>query len=78
VRQVAAAISSPGGLEAINLRVAEQWVSQFGNVAKTGNTLILPANFGDMASLIAAAMTTIKSTTPDGQGPEQPGPKRAS
>jgi regulator of protease activity HflC (stomatin/prohibitin superfamily) len=78
VRQVAAAISSPGGLEAINLRVAEQWVSQFGNVAKTGNTLILPANFGDMASLIAAAMTTIKSTTPDGQRPEPPGPKRAS
>ena len=78
VRQVAAAISSRGGLEAINLRVAEQWVSQFGHVAKESNTLILPANFGDMASLIAAAMTTIKATSPDGPWPEPPSQKPAS
>ncbi|HET6371593.1 MAG TPA: stomatin-like protein [Nitrospiria bacterium] len=68
VRQVAAAISGPGGLEAINLRVAEQWVSQFGNVAKAANTLILPANFGNVASLIATAMTAIKKAGPDGGG----------
>jgi regulator of protease activity HflC (stomatin/prohibitin superfamily) len=64
VRQVAEAIAGPGGMEATNLRVAEQWVAQFGHVAKETNTLILPANFGDMASLIAAAMSTIKSTAP--------------
>jgi regulator of protease activity HflC (stomatin/prohibitin superfamily) len=61
IRQVAAAITERGGLEAINLRVAEQWVAQFGHVAKETNTLILPANLGDMASLVAAAMTTIKT-----------------
>jgi regulator of protease activity HflC (stomatin/prohibitin superfamily) len=62
IRQVAEAIAAPGGVEAINLRVAEQWVAQFGEVAKETNTLILPANLGDMASLVAMAMTTIKST----------------
>jgi regulator of protease activity HflC (stomatin/prohibitin superfamily) len=64
IRQVAEAIAAPGGIEAINLRVAEQWVAQFGEVAKETNTLILPANLGDMASLVATAMTTIKSTQP--------------
>jgi len=64
IRQVAAAITERGGLEAINLRVAEQWVAQFGHVAKETNTLILPANLGDMASLVAAAMTTIKAAAP--------------
>ena len=64
IRQVAAAITERGGLEAINLRVAEQWVAQFGHVAKETNTLILPANLGDMASLVAAAMTTIKTAVP--------------
>ena len=64
IRQVAAAITERGGLEAINLRVAEQWVAQFGHVAKETNTLILPANLGDMASLVAAAMTTIKTAAP--------------
>ena len=64
IRQVAAAITERGGLEAINLRVAEQWVAQFGHVAKETNTLILPANLGDMASLVAAAMTTIKTAGP--------------
>jgi regulator of protease activity HflC (stomatin/prohibitin superfamily) len=64
IRQVAEASGAPGGIEAINLRVAEQWVAQFGHVAKETNTLILPANLGDMASLVAMAMTTIKSTQP--------------
>ncbi len=64
IRQVAEASGAPGGIEAINLRVAEQWVAQFGQVAKETNTLILPANLGDMASLVAMAMTTIKSTQP--------------
>ncbi|MBI3607459.1 MAG: paraslipin [Nitrospirae bacterium] len=67
IRQVAAAITERGGLEAINLRVAEQWVAQFGHVAKETNTLILPANLGDMASLVAAAMTTIKTAAPKDQ-----------
>lgn len=58
--KVAAATQSKGGLEAVQLRVAEQMVEQFGNLARTNNTLILPANFGDMASMISGAMSVIK------------------
>jgi regulator of protease activity HflC (stomatin/prohibitin superfamily) len=74
IRQVGESITGPGGVEAINLRVAEQWVKQFGQVAKEGNTLILPANFGEMSSLIATAMTTIKATShgkPDSPSQQQ-------
>ncbi len=48
-------------MEAVQLRVAENLVEQFGKLAKTNNTLILPANFSDMGSMVAAAMTVIKS-----------------
>ena len=61
VTQVAAAIREPGGLEAINLRVADQYVDAFAHLAKQGNTLILPANLADMGSMIASAMTIVKS-----------------
>jgi regulator of protease activity HflC (stomatin/prohibitin superfamily) len=64
IRQVAASIAERGGMEAINLRVAEQWIAQFGNVAKETNTLILPTNLADVASLIAAAMSTLKTAAP--------------
>jgi regulator of protease activity HflC (stomatin/prohibitin superfamily) len=63
IRQVAASIAERGGMEAINLRVAEQWITQFGNVAKETNTLILPTNLADVASLIGAAMSTLKKVT---------------
>lgn len=58
---VAQAIQTHGGMEAVQLRVAENLVEQFGKLAKTNNTLILPANFSDMGSMVAAAMTVIKS-----------------
>lgn len=60
IQQIAAAIKKDGGMEAVQLRVAEQLVDQFGNLAKTNNTLILPANFGDMASMVSAAMSVVK------------------
>ena len=60
IRQVAEAIESPGGLQAVNLKVAEQYVAAFSNVAKTTNTVILPANLGDLAGLITTAMTVFK------------------
>lgn len=62
IKAVANAVQSEGGMEAIQLRVAEKLVEQFGQIAKQGNTLILPANFGDMSSLIATAMSVIKQT----------------
>src|SRR5574341_2276334 len=63
IRQVAASIAERGGLEAINLRVAEQWIAQFGHVAKETNTLILPTNLADVAALIATAMSTLKKVS---------------
>jgi regulator of protease activity HflC (stomatin/prohibitin superfamily) len=61
IRSVAQAIQSEGGMEAVQLRVAENLVEQFGKLAKVNNTLILPANFADMGSMIAAAMTVVKN-----------------
>jgi regulator of protease activity HflC (stomatin/prohibitin superfamily) len=60
IRRVADAIRSEGGLEAVQLRVAERLVEQYGKLAKETNTMILPANFADIGSLIAAAMSVVK------------------
>jgi regulator of protease activity HflC (stomatin/prohibitin superfamily) len=62
VKAVAAAAQANGGMVAVQLRVAEKLVEQFGNLAKQGTTLILPANFGDISSLIATAMSVVKNT----------------
>lgn len=61
IRKTAAAIQSPGGTDAVNLKVAEQYVNAFGQLARTNNTLIVPANLGDMSSLIATAMQVVKT-----------------
>ena len=60
IRKVAEAIKLPGGFEAVQLRVAEQYVTQFGELAKKSNTLILPANVSDVGSMIALAMKSIQ------------------
>jgi regulator of protease activity HflC (stomatin/prohibitin superfamily) len=70
IRRVAEAIELPGGVEAVQLRVAEQYIKEFGNLAKTGNTMILPANLTDVGSMIATAMTVIREQRP----PATPGP----
>ncbi|PKN19429.1 MAG: paraslipin [Deltaproteobacteria bacterium HGW-Deltaproteobacteria-6] len=62
LKAVAGAVQAQGGMEAVQLRVAEKLVEQFGHLAKQGNTLILPANFGDVSSLIATAMSVVKQT----------------
>ncbi len=62
IRLVADAIQSTRGMEAVQLRVAEQYIEQFGKLAKEGNTLILPANLTDVSSIIATAMTVVKET----------------
>ncbi|HSQ79656.1 MAG TPA: stomatin-like protein [Casimicrobiaceae bacterium] len=61
IRQVAEAMAAPGGMGAVNLKVAEQYIAQFGNLAKTTNTLILPTNVADVAGLIATAMAVVRS-----------------
>ena len=64
LKKVAEAITADGGMEAVQLRVAEKTVEQFGHLAKATNTLILPSNFGDMSSIIATAMSVVKHTEP--------------
>ena len=64
IRNVAAAIETPGGYSAVQLRVAEQWVAQFGNLAKQTNTMILPAQVADTAAMIATAMSVIREGGP--------------
>jgi regulator of protease activity HflC (stomatin/prohibitin superfamily) len=61
IRQIAAAIEAQGGLQAVNLKVAEHYINSFGLLAKTNNTLIVPANVSDMAGMIATAMTIVKA-----------------
>ncbi len=65
LRQVGAAIREPGGMDAVNLRVAEHYVDAFGKLAKTNNSLIVPANMGDMSSVIASALQIVKSQQPE-------------
>ncbi len=60
IRKVAEAIQMPGGYEAVQLRVAEQYVNRFGELAKAGNTLVLPANLADVGSMLALAMNVIR------------------
>ena len=62
IRRVAEAIRTDGGMEAVQLRVAEQYVEQFGNLAKNTTSVIVPASVSDMAGMIAAAMKVFGST----------------
>jgi regulator of protease activity HflC (stomatin/prohibitin superfamily) len=64
IRRVAEAIKLPGGYEAVQLRVAEQYIHQFGELAKESNTLVLPANVADVGSMIALAMKAVAREAP--------------
>jgi regulator of protease activity HflC (stomatin/prohibitin superfamily) len=60
IRKVADAIQAPGGFQAVQLRVAESYIAEFGKLAKTNNTMILPTNAADVAGVIATAMSVIR------------------
>jgi len=62
IRRVANAMQDPGGAQAVQLRVAEQYITQFGLLAKESNTLVIPANAADVASMIGVAMRVINTT----------------
>ena len=69
IREIAAAINSAGGQDAVNLRIAEQYINEFGKLAKTNNTMIIPSNMADLSSLIATATQVIKKPNDNsGQG----------
>lgn len=66
LRMVAEATNAPGGLNAVNLQVAEKYVEAFSKLAKEGNTLVVPANLGDLSTLITSAMTMVKGVGANG------------
>jgi regulator of protease activity HflC (stomatin/prohibitin superfamily) len=79
IRRVADAIRTDGGMEAVQLRVAEQYVTQFGNLAKSSTSVIVPASVSDVAGMIAAAMKvfgSVPTTTPSRQ--QVPPPTRGT
>ena len=60
LREIAAATKEQGGMEAMNLRLAEQYIAEFGKIAKTGNTLVLPTDMANIAGFLKAATTVVK------------------
>jgi regulator of protease activity HflC (stomatin/prohibitin superfamily) len=64
IRKIAEAIRQPGGMEAVNLKVAEKAVEAYGQLAKTNNTMIVPGNMSEVSALIGTAMTILKQRTP--------------
>jgi regulator of protease activity HflC (stomatin/prohibitin superfamily) len=75
LRLVAEALTKEGAAEAMQLRIAEDYVRQFGNLAKAGNTLVVPANLGDMASMIALATKVFDQSRNAGPAPPAPRPR---
>ena len=63
IRAIALAINEKGGINAVNLRIAEQYLTEFGKLAKTNNSIIIPSNLSDIAGMIASAATVIKDQT---------------
>jgi regulator of protease activity HflC (stomatin/prohibitin superfamily) len=68
IQKVAASIQNAGGHEAVQLRVAEQYIGQFGQLAKTNNTMIIPANLSDLSGMIATAMAVAGKDKPHQKG----------
>jgi regulator of protease activity HflC (stomatin/prohibitin superfamily) len=62
VRAVAEAIADKGGMDAANLKIAQQYIDAFGHLAKTSNTLIIPASASDIAGMVTTAMTVLDKT----------------
>ena len=59
IKRVAESLSLTGGETAANLRVAEKYIAEFGNLAKENNTMIIPANMGDISSVVATVMSVL-------------------
>jgi regulator of protease activity HflC (stomatin/prohibitin superfamily) len=66
LERVARALSQEGGDKAMQLRVAEEYISQFGQLAKAGNTLVVPANLSDVAGMVALATQVARGARPEG------------
>jgi regulator of protease activity HflC (stomatin/prohibitin superfamily) len=72
LRRVAEAVAGAGGREAMQLRIAENYVAQFGNLARASNTLVIPANVSDIAGMIAMATKVFEQSRSVPSTPSQP------
>ena len=63
IREIASAINEPGGKEAVNLKIAEQYLNEFGKLASKNNTMIIPSNLSDVASMVASVSSVFKTTS---------------
>ncbi len=73
IRVVAETMKMPGGFEAMQLRLAEQYIKEFGNLAKSGNSMVVPANIADVTSMLQLAMGALKqSSVPEPRLPVRP------
>ena len=69
LRSISSAVTEPGGVDAMQLRIAEQYIAQFGNIAKEANTLVVPATLTDLASMVSLATNIARGgSTPSGSG----------
>ena len=66
IERIAIAINQPGGADAVSLRIAEQYVKEFGKLAKENNTLILPAELSNIGSVVASLSKTLAATQDKG------------
>ena len=69
IRKIAESIEAPGGADAVNLRVAEQYIREFGNLAKKSNTMIIPSNLSDIGSMVASVTSLLKSSALNSEKP---------
>lgn len=63
ITEIAKSINAEGGMNAVNLRVAEQYLNEFGKLAKTNNTMIVPADLSDIAGVISSITSVMSKTT---------------
>jgi len=62
IREIAQSINEEGGLSAVNLRIAEQYLTEFGKLAQTNNTMIVPADLSDIAGVISSVTSVVNKT----------------
>ena len=70
IREIASSIEEKGGLNAVNLRIAEQYLDKFGKLADKNNTMIIPSNLADISSIIASATSVFNATNDKGKPAE--------
>ena len=62
IKEIALAINEEGGMNAVNLRIAEQYLGEFGKLAKTNNTMIVPADLSDIAGILSGITSVLNKT----------------